>query len=590
MFVRRKSLRSLAFNLFAVAVALSSACSPRSKNEPPNTLHVVSVQKISGLDPINAGDLYSGREVAKVYEGLLQYHYLKRPYVLAPNLAESMPQASQDGKVYTFKLKKGVLFQDDVAFTATGGKGRELTAEDFVYSIKRVADPKLNSAGWWLFDGKIVGLNEWREAGKAGAPDYSKQVEGLKAIDRYTIQVKLKSRSVQFLYALAMPFSFVVPREAVEHYGKEFLNHPVGTGPFRIVEYNRNSRLIWDRNPTYRKELYPSEGEPQDKANGLLEDAGKPIPLADRIVVQIIEETQPAWLNFMAGKLDYSTIPKDNYKQAITPKKDLSSELKEKGIRLLVDPSLDITHYSFNMADPLFANNKYLRQAMSLVYDQEKYNELFYNGRAVPAQGPIPPGLAGYEKEFINPYRKVNLEKAKELLEKAGYPGGKGLPPLEYNTLSDSTSRQSADFAQQMFGQLGIKLKVNAYSWPEFMANVKNKRGHLWSYAWGADYPDAENFLQLFYSKNSSPGPNDANYSNPEFDALYEKSLTLSDSPERTALYKKMVGLLVEDAPWIWGAHRLTYTLVQPWLKNFKTHEFDHDRAKYLRVDPSLKK
>lgn len=583
--------RSIArFVLSALLIsALGVGCTSKTKMDPPNTIRLSSPSKIKGLDPIFADDLYGGTEVSRAYEGLLQYHYLKRPYELIPNLAEAMPVVSADGKVLTFKLKKGVLFQDDEAFKDTQGKGREMTAEDVVYSFKRLADPKLASSGWWIFDGKIAGLNEWREAAKAG-PDYSKPVEGLKATDRYTVQITLTARSAQFLYALAMPFTFIVPREAVEKYGKEFINHPVGTGPFKIAEYNPNSKLVWVKNPTYRKETYPSEGEATDQADGLLADAGKPLPLADKLIIQIFEESQPMWLTFLSGKLDAAGIPKDNYQQAITATKELSPELKQKGIVLKKSADLDITHFSFNMTDPLFAKNKYLRQAMSLAYDEDQFIEKFYNGRAIPAQGPIPPGIAGYDPNFKNPYRQFNLQKSKELLAKAGYPEGKGLPPIEYATLSDSTSRQSTEYAQIMFGAIGIKLKVNTYSWPEFQSAVKTKKGQLWSFAWSADYPDAENFLQLFYSKNVSPGPNDANYVNPEFDKLYEKALAMTDSPERTELYRKMAAIVVEDCPWIFGAHRIVFSLTHSWLKNYKRHAFDHGSAKYLRIDSSLKK
>jgi len=581
------------FGFAAVAVfalASLSSCTKQS-DDGGNTLRLVTTSKIKGMDPAFADDLYSGTETSRVYEGLLQYHYLKRPYELIPNLAEAMPEIAPDGKVYTFKLRKGVVFQDDVAFKDTAGKGREVTADDVIYSFKRLADPKLNSSGWWVFDGKIAGLNEWRETqAKATTVDYAAAVGGLKATDRYTLRIQLNQRSYQFIYALAMSFAYVVPREAVDHYGKEFLNHPVGTGPFKMTEFNGASKIVYVRNPTYRKEVYPSEGEAGDKEAGLLEDAGKPLPLADKLVVSVIVESQPMWLNFLAGKLDATSIPKDNFSTAITPTKDLSPDLKAKNVKLHKSPSLDVTHESFNMKDPLFGKNKYLRQALSLAHNTGPLIETFYNGQAVAAQGPIPPGLAGYDAGYKNPYRQFDLEKAKAMLAKAGYPGGKGLDPIDYATVTNSTSRQMNEYLSKAFADIGVQLKINSYSWPEFQSAVKNKKGQMWGFAWGADYPDAENFLQLFYSKNVSPGPNDANYQNPAYDKLYEKSLTLRDSPERTKVYQDMQKMLVEDAPWIFGVHRVTFALTQPWLKNYKLHEFDYTRAKYLRVEPSLKK
>ena len=555
-----------------------------------NTLYTYSIATIKGLDPAFADDLYSGIEVMRVYEPLVQYHYLKRPYVLEGGLAEGLPEISKDGKTYTFKIKKGIMFQDDAAFAKTNGKGRELTAEDFIYSWKRIADPKLNSPQWWLFDGKVVGLNEWRDTqSKAPKVDYDALVAGLKALDSHTLQIQLKARSYQFVYYLAMPAACAVAREVVEKYGAEFLNHPVGTGAFKVAEYNPASKIVYVKNPTFRKEVYPSEGAPGDQEKGLLGDAGKQLPLLDKIVMTVHTESQPQWLNFMKGELDFSTVPKDSFDQAITKEKALKPELVEKGINLIIDPQLDVTHLSFNMADPLISKSKELRQAMTLAIDWEKMIEIFYNGRALSAQGVIPPGLTGYDPNYKNPYKTHDIAKAKELMKKAGYPDGKGLPPLEYITQSDSTARQFTEFYQKEFAQLGITLKVQSYSWPELQQSIKNKKGQIWSYAWGADYPDAENFLQLFYSKNSSPGPNDANYSNPEFDRLYEQSLTLADSPERTALYQKMASMAVEDAPWAFGVHRLVYTLTHKWMKNYKPHEF-LGLSKYYRIDTSVRK
>ncbi len=574
-----------------LAMASSWVGCTRKSNDPPGTLHLALIEKIKGMDPAQADDLYAGNMVHLVYESLYQYHYLKRPYQIVPNLAAALPEISADGKTYTIKIKQGVLFQDDASFKASSCKGRELVADDIVYSLKRLADPKTVSSGWWVLEGKIVGLDDWRAAStKAGTTDYSAPVAGLKAVDRYTVQIQLVQRNYQFIYGLAMPFTGIVPREAVEAYGKEFLNHAVGTGPFKLTEYNPAAKLVFAKNPTYRDETYPSEGEAGDQEKGLLADAGKKLPFADKLVYTIYVESQPQWLTFMKGGLDATSIPKDNYAQAVTPTQGLTDEMKKLGVELHRSPSLDVTHETFNMADPVIGKNKLLRQALSTAYDPVPLLELFYNNRAIAAQGPIPPGLAGYDPAFKSPYRQFSVEKAKELLAKAGYPGGKGLAPIDYATVSSSTSRQMNEYFQKQMAAIGVQVKFNTYSWPEFQAAIKNRKGQMWGFAWGADYPDAENFLQLFYSKNTSPGPNDSNYSNPEFDRLYEKSLTLADSPERTALYVKMAQMVVEDCPWIMGVHRLNYGLTQKWLKNYKYHDIQHGIAKYLRVDPALKK
>ena len=582
-----------------------SSCFSHKSPEPANTIHIYSEGNIKSLDPLYADDDYNSKEVSYAYEGLLHYHYLKRPYVVTPNLAEAMPEVSKDGLTFTVKIKKGVLFQDDPCFKESQGKGRELTADDFIYSWKRVADPKNASSGWWIFDGKIAGLNEWHDAAeKAGTADYSKAVEGLQAPDRYTLVIKLAHPNAQFMYMLAMTFSFVVPHEAVEAYGKEFISHAVGTGPYRLSEYNPNSKIIWDRNPTFRHEVYPAEGEPGDKEAGLLADAGQPLPRNDRIVTNILTERQTIWLNFMSGKLDITVIPKDNFGDVVMKTEhhkegdatkfedmhQLKPEFKEKGIHLTMVADPDITHNSFNMADPIVGKNKLLRQALSLAYDDNKYIELFYNGRGIPAQGPIPPGLFGYDPNFKNPYRQTNIEKAKEYLARAGYPNGKGLPALEVLSGNSTTDRQSNEFIQQQFAQIGVKLKLSMYSWAEFVTRVKQKQGQIYSWAWLADYPDAENFLQQFYSKNASPGSNDSNYSNPEYDLLYDKLVTTFKDSDRADIIRRMVAIVTEDCPWIFDAHRLRSNLYYPWLKNYKYNAFAPDRAIYYRIDTALRK
>ena len=237
-----------------------------------------------------------------------------------------------------------------------------------------------------------------------------------------------------------MPFASIVPHEAVEEYGKEFPLHPVGTGPFRLSEFNPDSRIVWSRNPSFRKELYPSEGEPGDREEGLLHDAGKPLPLSDSVVFDVITEQQAMWHNFLSGKVDVAPVPKDSYSRTITPGKELTQEMRGKKLRLIKSPGLNVTHASFNMSDPLLGKNKFLRQALSMAYDQATYIDILYNGTAIPAQGPIPPGISGFDASLKNPYRRFNLVKAKELLVKAGFPGEKAcllwsMPP--WRTIRD---------------------------------------------------------------------------------------------------------------------------------------------------------
>lgn len=575
------------FGVILLAASFLISCS-KEQNFDERVVYLVSPEKIAGFDPINASDMYSSNEMGKVYEALFEFHPLKRPYELIPNLAAEMPTVSADGLTYTVKIKKGVFFHESPAFN---GQKRELKAEDFVYSIKRLADPKLMAKGWWVLDDKLVGLNEWRaKYAQSDVVNYADEVEGLKKIDDYTIQFKLKAPFPQFLYALAMPYTFVVPKEAVEHFGKEFLNHPVGTGAFILPKFEQTNRLTYEKNPNFREKFYPSEGEESDVANGLLADAGKKIPLVDKIVVDIIVESQPKWLAFQKAKNDLLELPKENMQQALIGAKELNDNFKSKGVRLHADPMLDVTFISLNNQDPIFKENKKLRQAMSLAYNREQANKLFYINTGVEAQGVIPPGIAGYRKEFKNPYTKFDLVLAKKLLKEAGYPEGKGLPALTVETRNETMARQIMEHFAENMKELGIKVIVNQNTWPELVNKVTTKRNQMYTMAWGADYPDAENFLSLLYCPNQSPGSNGANYCNPEFDKLYKQAVVLQDSPERTALYEKINEMVAVEVPWIFGFHRTRYYLAQAWLKNFKYMEFNHTQFQYLNVDLEVKK
>ena len=574
---------SLMFCLLIIAIGCS-----KQNNFEEREINLISPEKVSGFDPINASDKYSANEMGKVFEGLFEFHPLKRPYELMPNLAESLPTVSADGLTYTFKIKKGVLFHDSPAFK--DGIGREVTADDFLYSIRRLADPRLTAKGWWILDDRIAGLNEWRaKYSKLDATDYNEAIEGLKKIDNHTFQIKLKSPYPQFLYALAMPYTFVVAKEAVDHFGKEFLNYPVGTGAFILPKFDQSNLIVYTKNPKFREKFYPSEGEEGDDNLGLLADAGKKLPLVDKINVHIIVESQPKWLSFMKGKEDLIQVKDVNIQQAINPDRTLKDAHKAKGIRLTLQPMLDVTYYAFNHEEPIFKNVK-VRQAMSLAFDRATYNKLFHENTAVEAQGPVPPGLAGYKKDFKNPYNKYDLELAKKLLAEAGYPGGKGFPPVTVQTRSDTISRQQVEFFEKSMQKIGIKVNVGMNTWPELVNKVTKKQHQMYTMAWGADYPDAENFLGLLYCPNQSPGSNGANYCNPEFDALFKKATIMQDSPERTEMYEKLNEMAALDVPWVVGFHRTDIYLSQPWLKNYKFIEFDHASFQYLNVDLEVKR
>jgi oligopeptide transport system substrate-binding protein len=573
--------------LLSGLLLLGISCS-KERNFDERELHLITPEKFAGYDPIQASDLYSGNEVGKVYEGLYEFHPFKRPYELMPNLAESLPVVSEDGLTYTFKIKKGVLFHDSVAFK--DGIGREMKIDDVIYSIKRLADPKLQAKGWWLFDEKIVGLNEWKiKNAPIEVTNYTEEIEGLKKIDDYSFAIKLRKPYPQFLYALAMPYTYIVAQEAVDKFGKEFLNHPVGTGAFVLPVFDQTNRIVYNKNPKFREKFFPSEGEEGDDKLGLLADAGKKLPLVDKIIVDIQVEAQPKWLSFQKAKADLLELPKDNFDQAVVGGKELNAEMKSKGIRLIASPMLDVTFIAFNYEDPIFKNKK-LRQAMSMAYDRDDANKLFYNGSSVEAQSVIPPGLAGYRKEFKNPFTKLDLEQAKKLLAEAGYPGGKGLPPVTVQTRNETVARQILEHFAKCMDKIGIKINVGMNTWPELVNKVTKKQHQMYTMAWGADYPDAENFLGLLYCPNQSPGSNGANYCNPDFDNLYKVATIMQDSPERTAMYEKMNEMVAAEVPWVFSFNRTKFYLSHAWLKNFKFTEFTYTQFQYLSLDLEVKK
>ncbi len=569
--------------LLLLPLALVMACKKKMSFDE-KVLYQVASAKIQGFDPVFASDAYSSQAVGKVYESLYQYHYLKRPYTLVPNLASAMPEVSEDGLTYKIPLKKGVLFHNDECFP--NGKGREMKASDVAYSIRRLADPKLQSTGWWLLENKVLGLDEWRKAGG----DYSAPIKGLETPDDYTVIFKLKRPFPQFLYALAMTFTSVTPKEAVEKYGEEFLNHPVGTGPFTMAPYEQNYRIVFEKNPNYRQEFYPTEGEESDAEKGLLKASGKTVPFVDKIVLQIIREPQPAWLSFEKGRVDMFGIPKDNFDKVVAPGDAITDAYKEKGIVLHISPSLDITYIAFNNADSLFKDNVHLRRAMSLAYNIDEVNKLFYNGRTLKAQSIIPPGIAGFREDYVNPYREFNLVKAREEMEKAGYPKGEGLPVIKYETIASTTSRQMAEYFVKSMAKIGVRVEVSTSTWPQFIQKVNTKQAQMFGMAWGADYPDGENFLQLLYSPNGAPGSNGSNFSNPVYDSLFATSSVMQDSPERTALYERLNQMAAEQVPMIYGVHRKSFVVKHGWVRNYKYHEFSQGMEKYYDIDLEEKK
>ena len=565
------------------------------------------------LDPAQVSDTNSAEILTQIYDSLYQNAYLDRPYKVVPALAADYPvkrifseDVEEKGvtkKVtrmeYIFTLRDDIYFQDDPCFP--GGKGRRVIANDVIYSIKRLADPAVQSTGYWLVANKIKGIDEFfKKAAAAGKADYSQEIEGIKALDDRTLSITLTEPFPAFVYVMSMPYTAPVAREAVEYYNMpgrdKFSRHPVGTGAYRLKSWKRQHRIILEKNPCFRKEYYPSTGAPWDRERKLLADAGKQLPFLDEVWYTIIATGQPLWLLFLQGYLDGSGVPQEQFDRVVTKNLELSDAFIKKGISLEIASDLDIYFVAFNMRDPVLGKNKYLRQALSLAYDTDLFNEIFMNGRAINAQGPLPPGVFGYDPNINSPYKTHDLDKAKELLAKAGYPGGvdektgKQLE-LTYDIGSDSTrAREQATFDMRCFEQLGIKMKLQVNTFSQYLERTHKGTFQMTSGGWLADYPDPENFLQLLYGPNAPPNPNSSAFSNPEYDRLYEKMKVMENSLEREAVIHRMVEIVIEECPWIFNFHSPSYVLRHAWYKNGKAHSISGNYRKYMRVDPELRR
>jgi len=411
------------WNILGRSLALSCALGvllAACERPPPVDARFVSVSAIKGFDPIDSGDVYSSGAQSQVYEGLLQYHYLKRPVELMPCLAAEMPTVSEDGLTFTAKLRRDVVFQDNECFP--DGKGRPLTAHDVVYCIKRFMGVP-SSTGSWLLESRIVGLDAWaarsgeKLAGLFDAvneyypyehPEMAElrdeEVPGLRALDDFTVQFTLTKPFPQFLYTLAMSYTAVYPHEALDHYGMTMHLHPVGSGPYQVEEYwPPDKKILFERNPTFRGETYPTEGAPGDAEAGLLDDAGRSIPFLDRIEFVVIEAPQPRWLRFASGDIDRVETEQDIWQEAMIRDTDqLRPELEEQGVRVSVATKADIAYFAFNMEDevlgePAGERGRQVRQAICLAYDQEQWIKVMRNGYwATPAFGPLPPSVQGF--------------------------------------------------------------------------------------------------------------------------------------------------------------------------------------------------
>jgi ABC-type transport system substrate-binding protein len=568
--------------LLTTALLLSGCGDSQDQGNPGSEVANLKVyrhamdQAPTSLDPVQAANVYANFIVLNAFDTLFSYKYLARPYELKTNLAAAWPEISADGLTYTIRIKQGVHYVDDPAFS--GGRGRELVAEDFIYSLKRHFDPASRPQGAWLWSGRIVGLDEWKQAGS----DYSAEIAGLRTLDDYTIQIKLIKPYPQLLFTLAMGYSAVVPREAVEHYGREFAIHPVGTGPFRLTSYD-TSKVILERNPNFRQEPVDIEFEGYDPQrhgfSGVAAIDGLSPPLVDRLEINFIAEASARWSSFTKGdEVQYASIPNEQVDQVLASKRPvtLKPEYAEKyhfaaGIEagfVFQTFNMDFPEFGYNEDPQRERRNKALRCAINKAYAWEQRNESFYIGLGKVFPGIIVPVAPEFDTNLSTESITRDLAGAKKLLADHGWTP-ENLPPLVYGTNSSVTARLMFEQFRAWMKELGYpteKIILKRFAtFGDISKAWKESRLPFVSKGWGLDFPDAENTLQLFYGPNGSPGSNDANYRNPEYDRLYELASTMLSSPQRTEIYHRMNRLLIDDCVSITGLAR---TRIYLWHKD----------------------
>ena len=650
-----------------------------------NILYSAFTDRPKHLDPVQS---YSENEIiftAQIYQTLLQYHYLKRPYQVVPYSAAEVPKArfyAADGQelseagdpakiatsVYEIHIRPGILYQPHPAL-ARDARGellyhhlsreglagidelrdfkekgtRELSAEDYAYEIKRLAHPRLHSPIFGLMADYIVGLKDLGDSLQAyqkGLPAADQEawidlrrfpLSGVEVVDAHTLRIRIKGKYPQFLYWLTMPFFAPVPWEADRFHSQPGMAeknltldwYPIGTGPYMLTENNPNARMVLERNPNFRGETYPCEGEPEDAAKGLLKDCGKPLPFIDKAIFTREKEQIPYWNKFLQGYYDASGISSDSFDQAVQVMGQgdvsLTDDMRRQGIRLETAVATSTFYMGFNMLDPLVGGKagdaadreraRKLRQAIGIAIDQEEFISIFQNGRGIPAQGPIPPGIFGYRegRAGVNPEmydwvdgkpQRKPASEAKRLLAEAGYPDGrdaKSGEPLVVNldtTSSGVGEKSRIDWLVKQFQKINVQLVVRSTDYNRFQDKIRKGAVQLYYYGWNADYPDPENFLFLLngaQSKVASQGENASNYANQEFDALFDKVKAMDNGPERLVLIDRMMDILRRDAPWVWGFHPKDYVLLHEWLTNRKPTKVGNNTLKYQRIDPLLR-
>lgn len=592
------SLRVLSrLAIIAVCCLISPAYAATASGK---TLSVLMTTPESSLDPAVASDITSVSLNENIFEPMLRYDYLARPLKIKPNTLTAMPEISRDGTSYTLHIQPGIFFTPDPAFK---GQARELTAQDYVYSIKRLYDPTVKSPWLFMFEGKILGDEKLRllPGGSAKIFDIQTPVDGLQVLDKYRLRIRLTAPDNNFLFILATTATGAVAKEVIEAYGNQAGNHPVGTGPFVLKDWQRSFMLTLVANPRYRSVVFDGEPGTDVRAQAIAKQlAGRKLPLVSEIKVRIVEEHQARVLGFLNREFDYLEQVPPPLADMVLKDGKLKPELQQQGIQLSLFPTLQTYYVWMNMEDKVLGGYTpekiALRRAIALSYNSKEDIQLMEKGLAIPAQSPLPPGVLGYDAAFQNPVQ-YDVSLANALLDKFGYRRGsdhyRQLPdgsPLELvmHSEANTTGRLRDEVWRKNMETLGIRISFKTDKHSEILRASRLGKVQMSEANWIADFPDGENFYQLLYAGNIGR----ANYSRfnlPAFNQLYEQSLTMADSPERRKLYTQMALLVSAYNPWIPRIHPLSADLSQPWLQNQFRHPVYFTNWRFLDIADGAK-
>jgi ABC-type transport system substrate-binding protein len=587
--------------LLALATSLVLACGSVAAQAPQKVLRYAFPIAETGFDPAQISDLYSRTVAANIFEAPLTYDYLARPARIKPQTAVDLPEISEGGRRFVFRIRPGIFFADDPAFK---GQRRELVAADYVYSVKRHYDPKHKSPNLFqLENAGILGLSELRRkvlAERTPFP-YDTEVEGVRVLDRYSFELRLAKPAPRFHYTFADgAIMGAVAREVIEAYPDQSMAHPVGTGPFRLVDWRRSAKIVLERNPNYREDSYDEVPAAGDAAGQAIAArlGGRKLPLVDRVEVSIIEETQPRWLAFLNAEHDMIERLPSEFVSIAAPNGKLAPNMAKRGVQMERVPLVDATFFFFNMEHPVVGgytpDKVALRRALALAYDVPREITAVRRGQAIPAQAMIAPMLSGYDPRLKTEMSDVDVPRARALLDEYGYvdrdgdgwrdqPDGTPLV-LEYASQPDQLSRQLQEVVRKSFDSVNVRVEFRLAKWPEQLKQSRAGKLMMWGVAWGGVNPDGQYYLDLLYGPNKGQA-NHSRFDLPAFNALYEQLAVMADGPEREALMRQAKLLAVAYMPYKVTGHRIATDLMHAPLQGYRRHPFMRDWWRYVDIE-----